>query len=62
MSGKAAEAIVKKTAEKGGFNIKSIPAGMYNVTISKNGYKNLVETVAVSDGEQTELNVQLSKN
>jgi hypothetical protein len=54
--------LVKKTAEKGGFNVKSLPAGIYNVTIKKNGYADQATTVAVSDGELTELNVQLTKN
>jgi hypothetical protein len=59
---KASELLVKKTADKGGFNIKSLPAGMYKVTIMKNGYADQVTTVAVSDGEMSELNVQLTKN
>lgn len=54
--------VVKKTAEKGGFIIKSLPSGMYKVTLSKNGYTELIETIAVSEGELTELNIQLSKN
>jgi hypothetical protein len=54
--------LVKKTAEKGGFNIKTLPAGIYTVTIRKNAYAEQVTTVAVSDGEMSELNVQLSKN
>lgn len=56
------EQIVKKTAEKGGFNIKSLPAGMYNVTIRKNGYAEQVMQIAVSDGEMTDLKIQISKN
>lgn len=70
MNGAAAKArdasakpdLVKKTAEKGGFNIKSLPAGIYNITIKKNGYADQTTTIAVSDGELTELNVQLTKN
>ena len=58
----AAESVVKKTAEKGGFNIKSLPSGMYTVTIKKVGYADQVATVAVADGELTDLNIQLSKN
>jgi hypothetical protein len=54
--------LVKKTAEKGGFNIKTLTAGIYVVTIKKNGYADQVTTVAVSDGEMSELNVQLTKN
>lgn len=58
----ATESVVKKTAEKGGFNIKTLPSGMYSVTIKKVGYVDQVVTVAVADGDLTELNVQLSKN
>lgn len=54
--------LVKKTAEKGGFNVKTLPAGVYHVTIKKNGYADQVTTVAISDGEMSELNVQLTKN
>ncbi len=54
--------IVKKTAAKGRFNIKSIPAGVYTVTIQKIGYADQVTTVTVADGELTDLKVQLSKN
>jgi hypothetical protein len=54
--------LVKKTAEKGGFNIKTLPAGIYNVTLRKNGYADQTATIAVSDGEMSELNIQLMKN
>ena len=53
---------VKKTADKGGFNVKGLPAGIYNVSVKKVGYAEKMTTVAVSDGEMTELNIQLSKN
>jgi hypothetical protein len=56
------EPIVKKTAEKGGFMVKSLPEGTYNVSIAKNGYKEQVVMVAVTDGEMSELNIGLSKN
>ena len=59
---KIAEPIVKKTAIKGGFNIKSMPSGMYTVSIKKNGYAEQIVSIAVSDGELTELNIKLSKN
>lgn len=53
--------IVKKTAEKGSFNVKNMPAGTYRVTISKPGYKEKVESVSVADGEMTEMRVELEK-
>jgi len=59
---KTASAVVKKTAAKGGYNIKSIPAGMYNVTIRKTGYVDQMVKIAVADGDLTELNISLSKN
>ena len=46
---KATESVVKKTAEKGGFNIKTLPSGMYTVIIKKVGYADQVATVAVAD-------------
>lgn len=54
--------LIKKTAEKGGFNIKTLPAGVYNVTVKKNGYADQVTTIAITDGEMSELNVQLTKS
>jgi hypothetical protein len=54
--------VVKKTAEKGGFKIKTLPAGVYTVTIKKNGYADQVTTIAVTDGEMSELNVQLVRS
>jgi PEGA domain. len=39
-----------------------MPAGIYNVTLRKNGYADQMTTVAVSDGEMSELNIQLAKN
>lgn len=61
-NGPAIESLVKKTAKKGGFHIKTLPAGMYNVTIKKVGYADQITAVAVTAGELTDLNVQLSKN
>jgi len=58
----AMSAVVKKTAIKGGYNIKSLPAGMYNVTIKKTGYVDQMVKIAVADGDLTELNISLSKN
>lgn len=58
----ASQGVTKKTADKGGFNIKSLPSGVYTVTVKKVGYADQVATVAVADGELTELNIALSKN
>ncbi len=58
----SSEAINKKTADKGGFNIKSLTEGTYTVTVRKNGYADVVSTVAVTNGELAKLNVELAKN
>jgi hypothetical protein len=51
--------VVKTTAEKGRFRIRSIKQGTYLVTITKPGYKDKVMTVVVNDGEMAVLNVEL---
>jgi hypothetical protein len=53
--------ISKKTAEKGHFNIKSMPSGTYQVLVSKPGYKDKTVTVSVADGEISKLVVELEK-
>lgn len=53
--------IVKKTADKGKFNIKNMPAGTYLVTVSKPGYVDRTETVIVADGDLTNLRVELER-
>jgi hypothetical protein len=54
--------IIKRSAQKGGYIIKSLPAGIYNVTIKKIGYAEQTVKIAVADGDRTELNINLSKN
>lgn len=51
----------KITAAKGGFNIKSIPAGTYKASFKKVGYAEQVITVNVNDGEITVVEVKLNK-
>ena len=58
---KGMKSIIKKTAEKGGFNIKSLPEGSYSVTVSKPGYKDSVVTVDVTNGELSVVDVELEK-
>ena len=53
--------IVKKTADLGGFNVKTLAEGAYNVTISKPGYKDAVVTVYVTNGELSVVDVALEK-
>jgi hypothetical protein len=54
--------LTKKTALKGGYAIKSLPAGLYTVTISKNGFEAQNASIAVSDGEMTTLDIRLIRN
>ena len=51
----------KTTADKGGFNIKSIPAGTYRVSFKKAGYTEQTMTVNVNDGELTVVDTVLEK-
>lgn len=53
--------VVKKTAAKGGFYIKSIAAGIYTVIVQKIGYANQKINVAIPDSELTELRFKLEK-
>lgn len=57
---RSAEVLVKKTARKGGFNVKSLPAGVYRVTFRKSGYADQIASVAVTDGESRALKVKMS--
>jgi hypothetical protein len=53
--------LVKKTAEKGGFNIRNLAAGTYKATLKKVGYADQVITVIVNNGEMTDLRIGLEK-
>ena len=53
--------LVKKTAEKGGFYVSSMPAGTYRVTLQKVGYAEQILTAYVNDGELTTVDVKLAK-
>jgi len=62
LANNAVETVIKKTALKGRFNIKSLASGIYKVTVKKVGYLDHEATVAVADGELTEVNIKLTKN
>ena len=51
--------IVKKTAEKGGFLIRNMNTGTYDVFVKKEGYKEKIVTVSINGGERSELKVEL---
>jgi len=50
---------VKKSSAKGGLNIKTMPAGTYLVTVSKQGYVTQTATIYVNEGELTTLTLAL---
>ncbi|MGE0079143.1 MAG: carboxypeptidase regulatory-like domain-containing protein [Bacteroidales bacterium] len=54
--------LTKKTAEKGGFNIKSLPEGSYTVLVKKIGYRNQELSITVSNDDLEELNISLAKS
>ena len=56
-----AESIVKQTAEKGGFQIKTIASGIYTVKIQKIGYQTQTLTITLPGDEPYSLNVKLVK-
>jgi len=53
--------LVKKTAEKGGFQVSSLPTGTYRVTLQKVGYTEQTLTIFVNKGELTTVDIQLAK-
>jgi Carboxypeptidase regulatory-like domain len=59
--GKGNGEIVKKTSKMGSFHLKSMDSGTYRVTINKDGYKEKELSVSVTDGERSDLNVELEK-
>lgn len=48
-----------KSGEKGNFRFKSLPAGEYTIIFTKFGFEPQTKTIAVNDGERTELTVKL---
>ena len=53
--------IVKKTATGGGSNYKSVADGTYTVEAEKPGFKKVIETVNVVNGELTVLEIKMEK-
>jgi len=54
--------IVKKTSEKGNFHLKSMEPGTYKVAVSKEGYRGTEVIINVTNGERSELVVELEKD
>jgi hypothetical protein len=61
LSGKAEVMLEKETAEKGGFNIKSLAEGIYEVTVTKVGFQTQILNVVVDWNELCVLEVALEK-
>ena len=61
MSVQSSNADVKKTANGGGANYKSLPDGDYVVTATKPGFKDVVQNISVVNGESTVLEIPLEK-
>jgi hypothetical protein len=53
--------VIKKTATKGSFQIKNMQAGTYKVLVHKPGYKDKEVSVSISDGERSDIKVELEK-
>lgn len=53
--------IKKKTAKTGGLQIRSLPTGNYEVTLSKSGYKDKSLIVSVTEKERAEVIVEMEK-
>ena len=62
LNGNSEPDIIKQTATKGGFMVKSIEQGIYAVDISKFGYQTQKLSIAVSADEPYNLNVKLVKS
>jgi len=60
-TGETSAVLVKKSADKGGFNVTSLASGTYKVTLKKAGYTEQTLTVYVNDGELTLVDVKLAK-
>jgi hypothetical protein len=56
---KAEAPMVKVTAKKGRFRVKSMKPGTYNAVLRRRGYKEKIVNVLISPGEMTVLNEEL---
>jgi hypothetical protein len=61
LNGQSVVMLKKETAAKGGFMIKSLPEGIYDVTITKVGFKPKTIAIAVRWDELINLSLELDK-
>ena len=61
LNGSTADPIVKQTAEKGGFQIKTLPNGIYTITVVKLGYLTQTLTIIITGDEPYGLDVKMVK-
>lgn len=61
LNGSNNDPIVKQTADKGGFQIKTLPNGIYTVTVVKIGYQTQTLTITLPGDEPYSLEVKLVK-
>jgi hypothetical protein len=53
--------LIKKSASKGGFNIKTLAEGIYQVKMKKVGYNDLIITITVARGELCKISAEMTK-
>lgn len=61
LRGNTKPTVVKYSATKGGFNIRNLAEGIYNVQVDKTGYISQTVTAVVTPDSLCEVNVQLVK-
>ena len=54
-------ALVKKSATKGGFIVKSLAEGIYQIKLTKIGYRDLLMTGTVVNGELCNIKAEMIK-
>lgn len=61
LAGGTKEPITKQSAAKGGFQVKTMPEGIYSVTVSKIGYQTQTLSVTITGDEQVSMEVKMVK-
>ena len=53
--------LIKQSAAKGGFTVKTVSEGVYKLKLSKIGYNDLAITTTINSGEQCKISAEISK-